>query len=786
MRPWTDPRQSQPLTSIVLVTYNKVELTLQCIESLYEHTEADFEVIVVDNASSDTTVADLRALGRPGLTVIANPTNDGFGRGCNLGAEAAKGEHLLFLNNDTLVCPGWLRRMLLKFYAHPQLGMVGPLTNVASNAQLVDQAGSQGPDNYLDTAARLAEAHEGEMVLERRLIGFCMAIPRAVWDQVGGFDERFGIGHYEDDDLCAKVARAGYMLAVAKDVYIYHFHGQSFDAAGVERIANMRKKAFVFYQKWGNAYLDWPDLMLNLSDLIHVIAVVDEPDWSPPTWQADQPPYLVTAISRRGRDDVEASLREHHAQSRILGFHVAERPRPLGESYNVGMASHVAKGQLLLGDPNEPLGQMLEHIEARQPRAATYHRHTAQGERLVAYYLSRTTLDAIGGLEPGGMELDELVSAHLRVARDAGVDVLCCVMTDPEAIDEAYLPASPGAPGSPLPAGLGAREVAGEPLLGSGLAWFRSIGSRLAASRAARTGWRAPKAIARPRPNEIVNITMLSYNRLDFTKRSIAALHQMTDHPHRLVVVDNGSDEDTVAWLKEAKRDGQIDIRLLNDENRGVAPAANQGWQALDAPYYVKLDNDIVLTKRGWLSALVRAANTLPDAGMVGYNFEEQSYPLATRAGLHVRPRPVHLGGACVLVSEPAHAAAGYWCEDYLPYSEEDFDMGYRLERAGFSHYYMEDEDVGLHLPHGRATQLVDGTASDDEGDPEYREFKDEARHKHIGFFSTVWINRLQYNRGLRPLYYRPGPQRHSLRLRCETALFKTLRLAWTAFRPGR
>jgi GT2 family glycosyltransferase len=279
---------------------------------------------------------------------------------------------------------------------------------------------------------------------------------------------------------------------------------------------------------------------------------------------------------------------------------------------------------------------------------------------------------------------------------------------------------------------------------------------------------------------------MLSYNRLDFTKRAIAALREMTDHPYKLVVVDNGSDEDTVAWLKEAKRDGRIDILLLNDENRGVAPAANQGWQALDAPYYVKLDNDIVLTKRSWLSALVHAANTLPDAGMVGYNFEEQSYPLAARAGLRVRPRPVHLGGACVLIAEPAHAIAGYWCEDYLPYSEEDFDMGYRLERAGFSHYYMEDEDAGLHLPHGRATPLVDGTASDDEGDPEYREFKDEARHKHIGFFSTVWINRLQYDRGLRPLYYRPGPQRHSLRLRCETALFKTLRLAWTAFRPGR
>jgi GT2 family glycosyltransferase len=758
MKFWTDPSQPLPLTSIILVTFNKVELTLSCIESIYAHTEAAFEVIVLDNASSDTTVADVRGLDKPNLTVIANPNNDGFGRGCNIGAEAAAGEYLIFLNNDTLVCPGWLRRMLLKMRAHPQLGMVGPMTNVASNAQLIGPHAEMTEHGFLEEAARIAQRHDGQLVMQERLIGFCMAIPRAVWDEVGGFDEGFGIGHYEDDDLCVKIARAGYQLGVAKDVYVFHFAGQSFDAAGIARVANMRQKAFLFYKKWGNAYADWPSLLLNLCDLTHVVAAVDSPSWTPPMWIQGQPAFLVSAVCRQPSPAIETALGEHQQDSRILSYRTPTIDRPLGEALNVGMQSHAARGQLLVAGDVARLPGLLEHIEAQRPPAALYRRGEAEGRELVAYYISRDTLDALGGLAENTAPMDGLALDHLRRTRAAGIAGVECTLAASGPVIEHPRPASTGSSGRSNLARRGAN-------------WLRSQIATLSPKR-----WNSPPAVNRPSGSELVNITMLSYGRLNFTKRAVAAVAETTRHPHRLVVVDNGSDEETVAWLQRAQQSGDIDVLILNPENRGVAPAANQGWLALDAPYYVKLDNDIVLTKHGWLAELVAAYKQLPDAGMLGYNFEDVSYPLKQRASLRVRPKLGHLGGACVLIGKRAHDAVGYWCEDYFPYSEEDCDMGLRLGFAGFTHYYLEDEDAGLHLPHGRATPLEKGESLDDENDPDYRRFKDDARRSHIGRYSTFWINKSQYERGVRSLYCQPGQPQRGIRLALETALFKALR----------
>jgi GT2 family glycosyltransferase len=277
---------------------------------------------------------------------------------------------------------------------------------------------------------------------------------------------------------------------------------------------------------------------------------------------------------------------------------------------------------------------------------------------------------------------------------------------------------------------------------------------------------------------------MLSYDRLEFTQQAVAALRDKTTHPYRLVVVDNGSSHETVDWLKGARRRGDIDVLVLNDRNLGVAAAANQGWLACETDYYLKLDNDIVIEKDGWLEALVEAADRLPDAGMVGYNFETDSYPVARVAGLSVRPRRVHLGGACCLITPEAHRRAGYWCEDYFPYSEEDFDMGYRLELAGLRHYYLEDEHVGQHLPRGRATELDGWRSGDDEDDARYRAFKDTARRHHVGALSTLWINQRLYRSGGKSLYASPGAPSETARGKIEKQLFSWVREGVRAVLP--
>jgi hypothetical protein len=162
----------------------------------------------------------------------------------------------------------------------------------------------------------------------------------------------------------------------------------------------------------------------------------------------------------------------------------------------------------------------------------------------------------------------------------------------------------------------------------------------------------------------------------------------------------------------------------------------------------------------------VEACDRLPDIGAVGYNFEATSYPVETVAGVRVRPKGGNLGGACVMIPVEVHRRVGYWCEDYFPYGEEDYDLYVRLAVIGLRCYYMEDEDVGLHLPEGKASPLLrEGRRSVfDEGDPAYRAAKDRWRTRYTGRRGLRQINESLYRRGLRPVYiehgvaYRPGP----------------------------
>jgi GT2 family glycosyltransferase len=721
---WYERPSELPLTSIVLVTYNKVELTKRCLESVYARTRAPFEVIVVDNHSADDTVACLRSLGLPRLEVVTNDVNLGFGAGCNLGAARARGELLMFLNNDTLVCPGWLERMIDKLLAHGRLGMVGPMTNVASNAQLLPAGYSPRSEDYERVAAALARREAGRIEPLRRVIGFCMLLRRALFDELGRFDQAFGVGHYEDDDLSLRLERAGWLAAAARDVYVYHFAGQSFVGAGIDRLRNARDRAFLFYQKWGNDYLDWPDLGTNLQDAVQVVLPFD-PTGGYPRWRPGDPCFLVTAVAPKAGPDVQAKLAAAHRESRLLDY-LAGHDLPLGEAYAAAVRGHDAAGHLLLDEAANPaamLAWLTEHVPDADAAVLWQ----------VGYFARRATWAKVGPLAPRRASLSELCREHAARAAAAGLAV-------------AWLEAGPR----------GWQPAAATVLRAHVPRLRRSLGSGLLALRGHEGRWlRAPRRSAHPAAR-VVNITMLSYGRLDFTKQSVASVRRHTRFPHLLVVVDNGSAPEVVEWLKQARRSGDIDILLLNDRNLGVAAAANQGWRACETAYYLKLDSDIVIEKDGWLEALVETADAVQDAGMVGYSFEGTSYPLKVVDGVRVRPAP-SLGGACVLLPRRGHDAAGFWCEDYFPYSEEDLDMCFRLRLAGLRSYYLEDEHVGAHLPRGRATPLGELRALDDEDDAAYRAYKDEARVRHVG--STLWVNMRLYRHGHKPLYCAPGRQ---------------------------
>lgn len=278
---------------------------------------------------------------------------------------------------------------------------------------------------------------------------------------------------------------------------------------------------------------------------------------------------------------------------------------------------------------------------------------------------------------------------------------------------------------------------------------------------------------------EPVNITMVTYDRVDFTRRSIASISETAGHPFELTVVDNGSTDGTVDVLRDLQARGVIHRLILNPRNLGVAYAANQGWEAGGKAYFMKVDNDIVFQRPGWLGRIVEACDRLPDVGAVGYNFETGSYATEIIGSLRVRPKDGNLGGAAILIPERVHRLVGYWCEDYFPYGEEDLDMWVRLTLLGLRSYYMEDENVGLHLPEGKASPLSAGTMESlyGEGDRAYRHEKDRWRARHAGPRGLRRINETMYAHGLRPLYIEHGvPYRPGVRARLYV-LFRFLRL---------
>jgi GT2 family glycosyltransferase len=242
-----------PPVSIVVVTYDNLPLTRACLDSLEQHTDyGSTEVIVVDNASTDGTPEYLQAWAQAGerRRVILNSENRGFAAANNQGLEAARGEYLVLLNNDTEVTPGWLRTLMTHLRLDRTLGLVGPVTNNIGNEARIRIG-------YADAAEmrRKARAHTlqhlGETFPIRTLAFFCVMLPRRIYEQIGPLDEAYGLGFFEDDDYCRRIEQTGWRIECAEDVFIHHHLSASFNKLGKGRKELLERNRRIYEAKWG-------------------------------------------------------------------------------------------------------------------------------------------------------------------------------------------------------------------------------------------------------------------------------------------------------------------------------------------------------------------------------------------------------------------------------------------------------------------------------------------------------------------------------------------------------
>jgi GT2 family glycosyltransferase len=241
-------------TSIIIPSYNGLELLKECIEAIRKYTPEKYEIIVVDNGSEDRTT---KYCLREKIRLISLPKNKGFPAACNLGLKVATGDALLLLNNDVIVTHNWLSNMLSCLYSSDRIGIVGPYTNYASGRQLKD-SGYTDLSQFHEIAAEANKRNPELWVPLNRLVGLCFLFKRELMNKIGLLDEQFTPGHYEDDDYCYRARLAGFELVLAGDVIVHHHGSTSFNKVDKKLLAKtVHRNHKKFVRKWKVDPLDF-------------------------------------------------------------------------------------------------------------------------------------------------------------------------------------------------------------------------------------------------------------------------------------------------------------------------------------------------------------------------------------------------------------------------------------------------------------------------------------------------------------------------------------------------
>lgn len=248
--------------SIIVPAHNKLIHTLACLRSiLYAGSRYSFEVLVADDASSDATPRILAKLTSPIFKVFSNGSAQGFLRNCNSVAAQAEGDWLVLLNNDTIVLPGWLDELIDTLVKNLDIGLVGAKL-LYPDGSLQECGGVVWRDG---NAWNIGRSQDPRMPIfsYQREVDYCsgaaIAVPRSLWESLGGFDDRYSPAYYEDTDLAFRVATAGYRVVVQPLAGVVHFEGISHGkelSSGIKRYQEINRGTFL--KRWKDTLSQHP------------------------------------------------------------------------------------------------------------------------------------------------------------------------------------------------------------------------------------------------------------------------------------------------------------------------------------------------------------------------------------------------------------------------------------------------------------------------------------------------------------------------------------------------
>src|ERR1035441_9304993 len=246
--PLVCPVVENPTVSFIVVLHNRAHLSLLSLESVIANANVRYELIVIDNASSDETGQMLDRL--QGAKVIRNPNNVGFGPACMQATACAAGEYLCFFNNDALLSPTAISAALANF-AHASVGAVGGKILLANGA--LQEAGNIVWSDGSALGYGRGDDPQAPPYEFRRPVDYCSAVflltPRRLFAELGGFSSEFAPAYYEDTDYCMTLWQRGFQVIYEPLAVIRHY--ESATSGGNEfaqaRMAEHQKK---FLHKW--------------------------------------------------------------------------------------------------------------------------------------------------------------------------------------------------------------------------------------------------------------------------------------------------------------------------------------------------------------------------------------------------------------------------------------------------------------------------------------------------------------------------------------------------------
>ncbi|MBI3331468.1 glycosyltransferase [Candidatus Peregrinibacteria bacterium] len=247
------PHYDKPHISVVIPVHSHFEYTYACLRSIAHNTVLRYEVIVVDDGSTDRTQEMLGSL--PNIRVIRQEESQGFIAACNAGAAIARGDYIVFLNNDTLVPPRWLGSLAETFQTHARVGLVGAKL-IFPDGKLQEAGGVVWKDGSAANVGRGQDPRAPGFTFVRDVdycSGACIMVPRALFQELGCFHKGYAPGYYEDTDLAFRIREAGYRVLYQPSCEVVHFGGVT---AGTDLSQGMKRFQEINREKFKETWKD--------------------------------------------------------------------------------------------------------------------------------------------------------------------------------------------------------------------------------------------------------------------------------------------------------------------------------------------------------------------------------------------------------------------------------------------------------------------------------------------------------------------------------------------------